>query len=54
VLGWTHSHRLCVKCLPKMRMKIEAKVSYNPSLKVKGDKELAGNFFFVICLLFCC
>eukprot|EP00026_Physarum_polycephalum_P000044 Phypoly_transcript_00044.p1 GENE.Phypoly_transcript_00044~~Phypoly_transcript_00044.p1 ORF type:complete len:2747 (+),score=514.33 Phypoly_transcript_00044:98-8242(+) len=41
VLGWTHSHRLCVKCLPKMRNKIEAKVSYNPALKVKGDKELA-------------
>jgi hypothetical protein len=41
VLGWTHAHRLCVKCLPKMRTKIEAKISYNPSLKAKGDRELA-------------
>lgn len=29
-----------------MRTKIEAKVNYNPSLKIQGDKELAGTFLF--------
>lgn len=40
VLGWKKPRRMCIDCMGKVKIQIEAKIKEKPELKAEGEKEI--------------